>query len=390
MSQSQATLPVPSTYASGLLQTSELTGDVTNAIAWLLRPPFFIGSQQPTTAQTISNNSDVAINMDTELIDSVNGHRINSNQNTYYGMIPGWYLCEASCGLNYTGGTGYMTAGVGGSVGGSAITNRLGDIIANFTGFPSVSTSSHLIQMKNTGTFGSASNDFVQLIVRQTTGSNQTPQNDYNSANPGRAPYLSVEWVGAATGVANLPLPANPAWPVPPSYVTSSFLNANIRDVINFLVYPPMISVQYSAAASLASQGSVPSLGTAITLGSHVLDNYGAYSGSTWTAPVNGVYYCYGQVGINSATVSVAMAAGLNVTSSNYGGSNVTLWGDSMSVQNIASDHNAAIVRRMLRLNAGDKVQLAGFQNSSDGTGRTILDSSSEWATRMIILWRSA
>jgi hypothetical protein len=60
-----------------------------------------------------------------------------------------------------------------------------------------------------------------------------------------------------ATGAASsLAVPANAAWPVPPTQITTTWLNANIRDTVNFLVNPPIFKITYTAgSATLASTG---------------------------------------------------------------------------------------------------------------------------------------
>lgn len=383
-------LPSPSTYASGPVLTPELTGDVSNGVAWLNVPPQFIGMQTVAPPQSIPDTATTPVNLDTEYLDTAGGHRDNSNQAIYYGMYPGWYLVETFCPVDYTGTTGYVTAGVGGQIGGSSLTNRFGELAPFGNSFRAGSCGTHLVQMTNTGNYGGANNDYIQLVVSQTTGSSQ---NIYiEGSNPGRAPYMSLRWVGlpSSLGTANLPVPANPAWPTAPAYVTSAFLNANIRDTLNFLCYPPMFFGYYNASGSLASQNQTPAVGTAVFLGQTQIDNYNAYGTNTWTAPVGGFYYCFGQVGLVSGTSSQAIAAGLTVTSAAYGGTAVTLWGSSMLANNASSGTNAAIVRRQLRLNAGDTIQLAAFQNDSNNNGRSYLTNTSQWATKMIIVWMSA
>lgn len=182
--------------------------------------------------------------------------------------------------------------------------------------------------------------------------------------------------------------------------VSAAFMNKNVRDAVNFLINPPVMEYQYNAGtATLASQSVVPSPpggpGTTIGLGTKVVDNYSAFNNTsnTWTAPAAGLYYCYGQVALQQGAggTAVSLAAGLTVTSANYNsGTAVTIWGGTQDAYAAASFVNCAIVRRRLRLNAGDTVQLAGFQNDSATAAATIQGTATNWTSRLITVWQAA
>jgi hypothetical protein len=390
-------IPVPSTYAAGIVRAPELTGDVSDAVAWLSRPPLFIGAQL-TAAQTVTTAAgDTAVRLDTEITDTVAGHLTSpaGSQSTYYAMEPGWYLIEGSAPLNFTGTTGGMTTGIKVVSNGTTLTVNMGERCP-CNGQVTSAQAALLAYLPVAGTYGTASNDSAQLMVNQNATGTGTLFN--GSGNIGRSPYLSLAWVATAgTGTSALPAPVNNAWPVPPAYVTSAILNASVRDTISFLIYPPMLQAYYTGSGTLASATTVPATGTAISLatsgvaGQQPADTYAAYSGSTWTVPQPGVYYCYGQVGLTGNSTSLAMAAGLTITSGWYNsGSAFTLWGGTIVMQGSAGANNAAIVRQRLRLNAGDTVQLAGYQHDSGGNAATLNNHTSEWATRLITIWRSA
>ena len=195
--------------------------------------------------------------------------------------------------------------------------------------------------------------------------------------------------MSALTGTEPLPVPSNPAWPTPPSYVTSAFANTNIRDAIRFLTYPPIMEYSTNAGASLASSASLPTTGTTVALPTQTVDNYGAFSTSTntWTAPVAGRYFCYGCVAVVSGAHAVALAAGLTVTSANYnGGTTFTIWGGT-GTANISAA-SGQIVRKMLRLNAGDTIQLAAAQN--DSTSASVTYATGVSNPRLITAWQGA
>jgi hypothetical protein len=386
-----ATLPVipaPVTWTAGeLVRAGRLRGDISDAVALLSRPPMFAG-QQTATAQSISNSTTVAVTIDTELADPWNGHQISADPSQYFAMLPGWYLAEASLPLNYSGGTGAVTAEIGGVQNGGSATFFGGQRAPNNSGRTTVVTTAKLMQMVNTGTFGSG--DYIQAGLFQSSGSSQ-PLDNVTSPTV-KSPWLGIRWLAALTGTAGLAVPANPAWPVPPSLVTAAFMNANVRDAVRFLIYRPILEEFQSTPQNLASQASLPTTtGTTITLGAGlVVDNYTAWNSGTsvWTAPVAGVYYAYGQAGITAAAGGVALAAGLTVTSANYNsGTAQTIWGGTQAV--IASQVNCANVRRRLRLNAGDTIKLAGFYNDS-GAAAATMNTSGAWLSRLITVWEGS
>ena len=178
--------------------------------------------------------------------------------------------------------------------------------------------------------------------------------------------------------------------------VSSAFANTAIRDTIRRLKYPPTMEAYYTAGTqTLAQQNSLPAVGTTTQLDTVTVDNYSAFSTSThtWTAPIGGVYWCYFASEQAMNGTSLSLAAGLTVTSANYnGGSQVTLWGGTQAAFTGGSgSENCAIIRRRLRLNAGDTILGASFQNDS-GAATTTLNydtggGSSINASRLIIIW---
>ena len=382
-------LPVATTWSSEeLVLAPALRAQVSDAVALLAARPMFIG-EQTATNQVIIDSTTTTITLDTELADNFSGHQIDTDPSRYYGMLPGYYLCEATVPLVDTGspGTGTLSAQIGGVQAGGAQTYFGGMRTPNNNGHATTATAAKLMVMQNTG-YGTG--DYIQAAVYQSSGS---PNALVNSAT--KFPYLSARWVGAISGTQPLIVPANDAWPAPPTLLGHVFMNKNVRDTINFLIYPPVFEAQQANAQNLTSQTSVPAIGQLITMGSNSVsaitdDNYGAWSNSinTWTAPVAGLYYAYGQVGLTTASGAVSMAAGLTVASLNYNsGSAYTIWGGTMATN--AATVSVNNVRRRLRLNAGDTIQLAGFQKDSSAAGNLLLTTGA-WRSRLIVIWEAS
>lgn len=389
------TLPAPRTWPAGAqVKAPYLRADVDNAVALLQAPPMFNGTQ--ASGQSCPSGTDTALAIDTEVYDNAYGHLDTTTPSQYWGQFAGFYLAQGSSGIFFTGGAGACTTGIGLSSAGGAVTTWYGQRVpmSGTPGFFAQTAVAKLIPISTVGAHISPT-DYVQLIANQNSGSSRT-----TLTTGGQAPALQLQWVSAISGTVGLTAPANPAWPVPPAIVTSAFLNANIRDTISALINPPIMEAYYAAGSqSLASQAGLTTVGTAIGLDTKTVDNYSAFNTGTsvWTVPTGwgGVYWCYGQCHQAMNATSVALACGLTVTSANYnGGSPVTLWGGGGAQAAFAGGGagNCAIARYRLRLNAGDTVQLAAFQNDS-GAAATTLDfvgGSSVSESRLITVWRSA
>jgi hypothetical protein len=153
-------------------------------------------------------------------------------------------------------------------------------------------------------------------------------------------------------------------------------MNQQARDLINFLSYPPMARLTNSGTTQTVASGSPPA-GTAVTMKAATLDNFGGWNGTTrYTFPVSGVYYLYGQVFFQPAVVNVA--AGLAIS----GGT--IQWGDGIRCQT-GTLATCAIVRKVLRVTAGQYVELFGQQNSG---GALALQSAATSYSTLLALWR--
>lgn len=91
--------PIPyfwnvSDVASGALLNAQLY----QALQFFLAPPRFQG--YGSTNQTITSGiTFTSCNLDTEIIDSENGHSTTTNNSRYVVQVPGTYLCIASAGF---------------------------------------------------------------------------------------------------------------------------------------------------------------------------------------------------------------------------------------------------------------------------------------------------
>ena len=161
--------------------------------------------------------------------------------------------------------------------------------------------------------------------------------------------------------------------------VSAAFLNQQCRDIVNFLSYPPMLRASTSATQSIAS-GTFPT-GVQVTQLSANLDNFSGFASNTYTVPVSGVYFVYGQVYYAGSTAATAFGAGISVN-----GGTVT-WGTMFRSDTTSGAQSlCATVRRHLRLTAGQTITLEAFQNSGSSVSTVAVTSNH---SLLLAVWRS-
>jgi hypothetical protein len=167
--------------------------------------------------------------------------------------------------------------------------------------------------------------------------------------------------------------------------VSAAFLNQQVRDVINFLSYPPICRLVTTSTQSITGTGFPPTVSgnptnQITTFGVATVDNFGrASSGKQYTVPVAGLYYVYGQVYYAGSTSAFAASAGISVN----GGT--IQWGTLFrSATAGGAETMCATVRREIRLNSGDVLSLWAYTSVTMNTV-----TGTPGASRMLIIWRS-
>lgn len=364
-------VPSPSVYADGPLGVRELRDDLTNGITFLANAPSF--SAYSTGGEQLTGGTWNSVTMNTESWDTWGGYAGSLDPQAYYCQAAGWYVAEAYMPFSYTGTTSAQSfgAGLAWTTGGTASGNTSGQFVAADFGNDPELFAADLIQMTQTGLPGSASTDYVQGIA-YTDGSAISLQ----AASP-NYPRLSVRWAGTGSA-SSLAVPSNPAWPVPPSYLTAAFMNANISDALSFLANPPLLRYSYGGTTQTLASMAWANYGT-ITLNSAWVDNYSGWSGSYYSAPVPGLYYAVATVALKASNSDGQFSFGAGVSV----GGTVT-WGNVTTTAAVPSSKTVVAQAAMrLRLGAGDEVALIGFQES----GNT-LDVGG--FSRLVLAWESA
>lgn len=385
-------VPAPRSWLQGMqVKAPYLAADVSDAVAFLTARPVFAGAQEQST-QTIpdTGTSCTGIQLDTEDLDDWSMHQnASAHPELCYPPVPGWYLAQAQATLTSVTG-GIMSASIRAAQNGGSQQDHGGQsVLADSVSFAPSAVAAKLVRMVSTGSFGSG--DYCGPSMLQATGAGAQP----TFISTAKFPRFSLRWVAALSGTVPLPVPPGDIMPIPPAFLTHGYMNANIRDAIRFLKFPPILEWTYNAGTdTIASSASLPAATFNVQLDTKVVDNYSALNGSNvFRAPVPGRYFIYAALSLQSLGGAIqALAAGINVTSGNYnGGTPIAMWPGAIQAQGggIATD-NVAVFRRTLRLDTGDRVSLAGWQNSSGGAAATILGSSGGsfvFPTRLIIVW---
>lgn len=377
-------LPSPRTWTDGVPVplAPGLRQDAGGGAAWLNGPPFFIGAADGTP-QSIATEAEVQLN--TELYDPWNMHHLQGSPlflARCYPQQAGWYLCQAFTPMAPAASAGWCQAGVAAAQGGGSATQFTGQSVLQNTAWPSGPVAAKLVQISDIG--GYANGDWAAAYVWQNSDS--AVNMEFSAST---APRFEMRWIGAASGTAPLPAPPFENVPVPPFYLDAGWLNRNVRDTVRYLIYPPFGEWYNAGLQTLPSSTGLETVGFPLDLTHTVADSYSAVNlgTGTFTVPADdgGTYWVYHCMSLVAETEPCnAAAAGVTVTSANYNnGDPVTLWQGAQAMQPSATMQvQGAVYRRRLRLNPGDTIQPAGYQNSVSG-------ADAEVSSRLIVIWRS-
>lgn len=363
-------LPVPVTWSPNtLVRVPQLRNDLEQAVALLAQPPHLVG--QGTTGQPFASANDVVILMDSELTDVWNAH--NSGSADFWAPVAGYYLLDARVPFQYTSSTpAPIMAGWAATNNGASAVLTHGAIVAN--GSTSQTVIARAVDLVPQTLFGPVGvGDLIQAYARQDSGG--TVNLETSSFD---LPTVSIRWVCALTGTQPLPVPPLTACPSP---ITSAWLNANLRDAIRFLTYPPVAKAHYTAGSSTLANTTLASPAI-VPLTTVDVDNYGGMitgtgGGAGYVVPVSGRYLFAGQYNLAASSTTTFRACGLMVDGS------VTYWGDVVRFAGTSLAGGAGVTKR-LRLNAGDFVQLVGAQASGSAVAYNTTVANQ---TRLIAVW---
>ncbi|TVZ01280.1 hypothetical protein EAS64_33925 [Trebonia kvetii] len=382
---------------SGRVLAWDMNRQLSQAIAFLSRPPMFQGVQY--TAQSVTTSFTAPITLDSEITDSWRMHSVQSD--TSQVIVP-----KGTDGIWLVQGTVPFATSASGHYYSSQIIYTPSGGSAQVISGERVQANATRVEPGCADLIAVSAGDTLQLAGFHTTGSAvntwvSTPATPAVAYNDFASPLFTTRWVAMASatsaqnGVVNVPVPyqwtsadealytrqaVQLALPNPITWssleeATAARFNTDIRNSVLFLSNVPVMRVQANGSpGSIASGGAGKITGLQSTI-----DNWGAWSATTntWTCPLSGLYLVYGQVGWPAQGAAFSTAAQVNA---NLSGSSVSYQG-----ANAYSTTPAAIVFKQMRFTAGDTMQLYGYQNSGSSIVPSILTN-----TRLFTLWMSA
>ena len=253
------------------------------------------------------------------------------------GLVSMFAPFAAGNGADIQAGLGHVGASSPSSVGTQQVGNPTYSICPWAMDIMDLNTGTPIAQFMNSN----QSSPFASLT--STDGSGQSPrfQAHWASVYPANGTTISAIPSLTTSYSATTPL-------------TAAMFNANIQQLMYLLNMPPLLRVASTETTSIPSGTA-----TKINFPAATWDTYGGWSSSTdtYTVPLPGIYLVAGfvQFGIVSPS-HVAAAANINGT---------TIWGPA-----VASDagFTAAAKVGIFDLNAGDTIQLQGFQATGSTT----------------------
>lgn len=275
----------------------------------------------------------------------------------------GWFLVSGFVPIGNAGSNGVPFGADFGA--GGTVTLNVGQYVTAQSGHPATPWTCDLVNAAPGTT----------LTLTVFNGDSTTKSTIINTEGNGITPYFQAQWAstgGTVTPPAYPPAPKT-SWAAGDQW-TAAWANgpAGIASVLEYLNNPPCLRADTGGGTT-----SVPSsTATVIAVNTAQLDAWRAFSTSThtWTCPADGLYFCYGRVAWNNAAGS--FAASLRVNGSDFFGPSNHGGGGGGGV------FSTACKAQIMSLQAGDTVQLAGYQTSG-----STLSTRSDDPSRLVIVW---
>lgn len=204
----------------------------------------------------------------------------------------------------------------------------------------------------------------------------------------GETSRLFTYWasIDKVNGTAVAAGPSVPAAFTGASAITTSLLNTDLTNNLNFLNMPPILRAAYQLSATINNGLAVQVVPLAGTTDGPQIDTYNGFSATThlYTVPVSGVYLVHGCVTYTpDATAAYQAQAGVQIGALN-------LWGPSYTTTGSANGGcgNVATVTRLLDLNANDTVAL--ITRTNKGAANTTYWNTPGVPCKLVVQWVGA
>jgi hypothetical protein len=358
------------------LRAPLITLDVSSTVLWHRQRPLFHGIQ--TLAQSIPASTWTANTGLGELADNWAGHSDTTNTGRYFppNTTTGgdWYLCSGLVPFNTNSTADAHIAGI--RVTGSTVYE--GAKLPGGTGHLLTVPVVDLIQLN-------PSSDYIEL------GAWHNEAAAVNTVVSGKLPSLQARWVCINPAVmSTAALPGAPhAWTGTDILTASATgankvpLNTEIRDVIRYLINPPIFRVHTSGTSQTIPSGA--GTWTAFTWQGESVDNYGMWSsGASVTCQRAGVYYVAGTGAVTETSTKAGYRA-IRIHHTIAAGGSADYYGISAQpMTGTKTTGTSLIADAFIRMAVGDTLQLQFDQ--TNGSALSVVSSAVN-GSRLIGVW---
>lgn len=359
------------------LRGKTLEAEISGPIAWLRQRAKFLAYR--SSALSVATSTWTSIGLDTELIDTVDGHSDSVNIDRWYVPDlggPHYYLAFGNVPW-----AGASDAGVNVFAAGIANTGATpieGAVLANPAGHDVQAMVCDLFIMDG------FVNPYLTLSGWHNHGSN------INITSSSHAPWLSVRWVGSSGATAALPAvphtwtAADEAW-ASTAGANRVLLNSEIRDRVRFAFAPPLARLVATGSAQTIPSGV--GTWTSVQFLASSIDNYGGWSSGAntlYTFPRDGLYFVYGQHALTGTNAGAGTYVAARLHHTIAAGGTADYYGDASVPPTTAATGTTVCVAKMIRAAAGDSVALQGSHNL--GAAKPVKNTSNG-AARLVAVW---
>lgn len=386
----------PYTWSEGeYVHPAKLTHDVGQAGLFYAQRPFFQGLATSATTWSVNQAS---IGLQTEIIDSAQGHSTSTNNTRYTfpatrnGGYPAddYYLCIGYLPLASTNAAGnysaelLMNGGGAGSRSGMAAPSGAGHNVDTMV----------VDIVTATGT-GSSGGPYVELAGYKFDATS------LSTVTSSKCPSLTVRWIGCnRTWNTTTPVAAPHSWVAQDEASADATgassqpggmkvpLNAEIRPNLRFYNSPPICRISSIGTTQTVATGTT---WTSIQFPNMQIDNFGGWSSANntrYTCQRAGLYLISGNAAWSesSGTHSGYRACRLRVNGNNslvYGGNTI------LPTTGTATDPLAVNATALIQLNVGDYVELQLQQTQTNAPTSLSIYGVTGSEASMIAVWQS-
>ncbi|MBC6458430.1 hypothetical protein [Actinomadura sp. HBU206391] len=359
------------------LRSVVLETGVGGAVAYHRSRPLFQGVR--TTALSVPASTWTAVPLDSELIDTHDGHGDTTNTSRYVppftGSASDWYLVNGHVPFGGANG-GVRIAGV--RLNGGTVAEGM-----KITGTTAHAATTQVIDLVEID----LSNDYLELMAYQTTAG------ALNTVFNGKLPTFTARWAcGSGNVVAH---PGTPRTWTAADLISADDttggripLNVHIGDLIHWLNYPPIARITSQGTAQTIPSGS--GTWTSINMPGETVDNYAGHNpvsnNSRYVCQRAGLYFVAGLVAVGETAANVGYRAARLLHTIAAGGTAIYQGGSSIPAATSTSG-TALYASGWVRMAVGDYVEVQ--MQHTQGAALSVRTGAGDCA-KLIAVWRKS